>query len=131
MSNKKLIEELRYYADIYSDEPVAKKLLNAAEELEKFEWLPIETIPFDEYVLVTDGDICVCAKYTKIDGGYNAHISGTGKAEIKMWKHILKNWLKLNFKHSSNTSYVIDNKNHLHGSIVEVFCNCGESFYKK
>ena len=52
------------------------------------------------------------------------------KAEIKMWKHILKNWLKLNFKHSSNTSYVIDNKNHLHGSIVEVFCNCGECFHR-
>lgn len=52
------------------------------------------------------------------------------KAEKKMWKHILKNWIKFNFKHSPNSAYTMDSKNNLSGNIVEVFCNCGECFHK-
>ena len=48
-------------------------------------WRPIETIPFGEYVLVTDGNTCVCARYHEIEGGYRAHIAGTGDADVRMW----------------------------------------------
>jgi len=32
------------------------------------------------------------------------------KSEKKMWKHILKNWITFNFKHSPNSIYTIDKK---------------------
>ena len=53
------------------------------------------------------------------------------KAQIKLWFHVLKNWIKLNFKHYPCSSYTIDKKDHLSGEVVEVFCNCEECFYKK
>jgi len=51
------------------------------------------------------------------------------KAKINMWKHIILNWLKFKFKHSPQSSYELDNKNNLSGTITGVECNCGKIFY--
>ena len=51
------------------------------------------------------------------------------KARRKMYKHIISNWLKLNFKHSRQEVYMMDSESHLRGRITNVECNCGKIFY--
>lgn len=53
------------------------------------------------------------------------------KARIEMWKHILKNWIKLKFKHLPQECYAMDSKDHLSGRITKVECECGKCFYQE
>jgi hypothetical protein len=53
------------------------------------------------------------------------------KANKKMWKHVLKNWIKFNFKHSPCHWYSIDSDDHLNGKITGVCCSCGEYFHRE
>jgi len=55
--------------------------------------------------------------------------SDVKKAKVKMWKHILKNWIKLKLKHLPEECYIMDSKDHLSGRIVYVGCSCGKCFY--
>ena len=53
------------------------------------------------------------------------------KARKKMWKHILKNWVKLKYKHLPQECYTMNGGDHLSGRITDVECLCGESFHKE
>lgn len=55
--------------------------------------------------------------------------SDAKKARMDMWKHILKNWIKLKFRHSPQELYAMDNKDHLSGRITIIKCSCDKCFY--
>ncbi len=54
MSNRKLIEELRYREMSLDDLPEVSELCGmAADALEQFEWREMESAPKEEYILIS------------------------------------------------------------------------------